>query len=328
MQTTKRSRIQTSKSFGCVASHDYIRIWYTGTNTYSDSLYLNGPSLSKYSSEEKDMMSKGVSVTLKDGGNTVKGVILGRGSFEKMESLETLLEELSSEHAQTSTILERVDRRLMALSEDDVSEDSDDSDDTSYIPPVKKATPLQSKACSSKSSNILSTIEKENRKVRSVEHILETVPPVVKKDTSIDATNTLILAELRIMSMLLRKVVTSIDNMGEALKVLQPEKEDIPSEDAEIVGYDGVMFTLSSIASQNPCVFARNFLRKRYSQTYLGTKILCPRGTTKKTAFTEAEVNDLKAAVTSWFGNTYNWKVVVGSVNQFLRDNVNKSALA
>lgn len=282
------------------------------------------------------MLQKGVYTSVRDGQVDVKAVVLARGNVEKMEPLETVLSKMAQEGANTSDISNAVDKRIHALDMDEIS-----SSDDEYVP-------LRSKGIIQKEKKLQKVLEYN---FNSATSIPTTSMPSTSNSaitfpiTSFSATSTptgatmasssdkqastdpfemtqllrLILAEMRVQTTLQRKILSINEEQKVALSLFKEEEQVIPAGDAEHDGIDG-RFSLSSIKSENPCVFARNFMKKKYSKDYLTNKIMCPKGKTTRIAFPEGEVADLKTAVESWYGNTVNWKLVVASVNQFIRD--------
>lgn len=134
------------------------------------------------------------------------------------------------------------------------------------------------------------------------------------------STSQLILVELRVQTTVLKQLAFNIRELTKSLQSLTGGSDrNLPKIDKEFEGYEGP-FMLSSISSQSPNVFARNFVRKRHPVEVLHNKILCPLGKTDKQALPEEDNKDLHEALISWFGSEYSWRSVTLSVNQFLRE--------
>ena len=82
-----------------------LRLWYTTTNTYSESMYVNNAQLYKYSDDQKAKFKCGTVITLKENNESISGVILARGTFEAMERLTPVLEDLANKGYDTDDVL-------------------------------------------------------------------------------------------------------------------------------------------------------------------------------------------------------------------------------
>ena len=134
------------------------------------------------------------------------------------------------------------------------------------------------------------------------------------------STSHLILAELRVQTMLLRNIDNNTKENNQILRSLRgDDQENLPMDDAVFQGVDGP-FHLSSLCAINPNTFARDFLRKTYTKENLSKKILCPKGRSLREPFSEEETDKLRSALRCWFGENYNWCLVTASVNQSIRD--------
>lgn len=105
---TKRKRISTQSNRQYTVKRPYCRLWFTGTNTFSETLYLNSGIFSRYSADDKEQFTAGQPIVLRENNKDVKAIILALGLYEKMEALEALLQEMADENADTQSILEKV----------------------------------------------------------------------------------------------------------------------------------------------------------------------------------------------------------------------------
>lgn len=306
MERTRKRKHLTEKGYP-LKQNFFMRLWYTSTNTYSESVFINSAKLYKYTDLEKASIGRGTVLTLKDGNTDVSALVLCKGTLEQMEGLENLLEELAEANYETDDVLAKVNQELKNAFYDKPVQQEKDADDTDI-------------------ENEIPEIETEKRKCfalrRSSEHVRKISVPEKKmsKDTSPTPTSHLILAELRVQSTILKSLVEEFRQLNSSLKYLREVDVAIPKSNKTYDGHDGTSFTLASIKSSNPNVFARNFLRKRFTQEQLSNMILCPRGRTTKAEFSEEEIENLQSALSSWYGTEYSWKTVVLSVNQFLRE--------
>ena len=322
MERTRKRKHLTEKGYP-VKQNFFIRLWYTSTNTYSESIFINSAKLYKYTDLEKASICTGTVLTLKDSNTDVSAVVLCKGTFEQMEGLESLLEDLADGNCETDDVITKVSQKLKDTVSDKPVRQTNYSDDTD-IEEVPEIRMEQRKCFALKRST--EHVRKTSDRPEKTEGVSRTCRPAYnskenEKKTSKDATPTshLILAELRVQSTILKSLVEEFRILNSSLKYLREVDVAIPKNNMTFDGYDGA-FSLASIKSPNPNVFARNFLRKRFTKQQLSTMILCPRGKTTKTEFSEEEVEKLQTALSSWYGTEYSWKAVVMSVNQFLRE--------
>jgi hypothetical protein len=294
----------------------HIRLWFTTTNTYSESIYVNDAKLYKYSNEEKSSIKAGTVLSLKEGNDDITAVVLARGAFEKMEQLGPYLEELAKDRCATSEVLQKVSNRMTSVDHESSENDTDEALEPASSAVEREKAKLYSlkktkgRVFSSPSSfDAASTVNCENKKN----------PDRLPKDTSTSPTSHLILAEMRVQSTLLRSLNDEFRKLNQSLRFLRESGHDIPKEDAIYVGFDGP-FSLSSISAPNANVFARNFIRKRFSSDELSSLILCPKGKTKRKSIEGKDCEDLHDALRKWFGHEFSWNSVTASVNQFLRE--------
>jgi len=323
MERTRKRKYLTEKAYP-VKQNFFMRLWYTSTNTYSESIFINSAKLYKYTDLEKASFCTGTVLTLKDSNKDVSAVVLCKGTFEQMERLESLLEDLAEANCETADVITKVSEKLKHSFNDKPTSQlipnySDDTDIENDVPEVrveqrKYLALKRSTEHVRKPSNIPEKSESLSR--RSAYNTKENETKTCKDTTP---TSHLVLAELRVQSTILKSLVEEFRILNSSLKYLRDADVMIPKSNMTFDGYDGT-FTLASIKSPNPNIFARNFLRKRFTKQQLYNKILCPRGQSTRAAFAEEETEELQIALTSWYGTEYSWKSVVMSVNQFLRE--------
>lgn len=330
---SKRRRIQANKF--PVKQNFFLRLWFSSTNTYSETLHINNAQFYKYDDEEKSTFQNGTVVTLKEGNKEVSAIVLARGTYDRMEQLTSYLEGLADEHCHTGEVI----RRIHLRSQDQLS-DSESNHETTKE--KAKIDALRSAIHAKEDRHVQSDddtqsyhtseddeFNKENVCVKEVKppHTLHRSKCHVSLRSKDKLTSEgrrsashLILAELRLLTSLFRNLVDEFRNLNDRLRFLQDESDiELPKQDAIFNGHEGE-FSLSSIQSQNPNIFARNFIRKKFSINDLSTQILCPRGRTERDSIRDEDVQDLKRAIQLWFGSAYSWRAIVSSVNQMLRE--------
>lgn len=311
---------------------------------------MNSSVFNKYSEEEKNNFTVGQRVTVKDRNENVTAVILCRGSFEKMESLESDLEEMALSGYKTSDAVSRLEKILSKETSD--TDIENDSNDEIVKPKLKRQNAMPNpcriqnrgkpdsflnqifRESTSKQDSLQEkeiTLEKKKISALTNQSVIQTTifadkngdrdkADKIEDLSGLRSALHLVVAELRLQTSVLKRLVDVSIDLNESLSYLKcSDIDDLPKESAVYQGIDGE-FTLESLNSINPSIFARDFLRKSYHLSLLKTKILCPKGKTTKIPFSDAEVQKLQEALRKWYGHKYLWKVVVASVNQFLRD--------
>jgi len=296
----------------------FLRLWFTSTNTYSETVYVNSTQLYKYSNNEKANFSSGSVIKLRVNNEDVSAVILARGSFEDMERLSPQLEEMAALSYETDEVLRSIEKsvdtqKLKHVEKQNADTDSQSgADDDNEISKEKRKlellkTPRMRGQSAGRSLQSSSSVEPPN---------LSTLTESTDKAT----TSQLILVELRVQTTVLKQLSSNMREMAKGLQSLTLGSDrNLPKNDKEFNGYEGP-FTLSSISSTNPNVFARNFVRKIHPVEFLHNRILCPLGKTDKQALPEEDHKNLQDALNSWFGPDFSWRTVTLSVNQFLRE--------
>ena len=117
------------------ASSFYMRLWYSKTNTYSETVFVNNSMFYKYSSEEKAAFRPGMFIKVKEANNDIKAIILCKGTFEAMEALEPYLEDMAEERVETSEVLKRIDDQYKKISAVESSSSDSDSLESDVSPP-------------------------------------------------------------------------------------------------------------------------------------------------------------------------------------------------
>ena len=120
----------------------------------------------------------------------------------------------------------------------------------------------------------------------------------------------LVLAEMRVQTTILNKILREQKELNKSLMHLREPDDGHPCENATYNGING-QFTLDSLGTTNPNIFARRFLKNRIEPEKLFSSILCPKGKTERTPISKAEVSLLEQALTKYFGVSYSWKSVV-----------------
>ena len=283
----------------------FMRLWFTSTNTYSGTLHVNSAKLYRYSDVEKWEFRSGTVLTLKDGNESVGAVVLARGEWKQMEALNPHLETLADEKCDTGEVLRRVETIVTNVQSTDTESVDSKHSETPNVPSIVVSE-------QKKEAVLMRSLKKNARNATSMSNNSS-------KDDSVP-TSHMILAEMRIHTSLLRSLNDQFRELNRLLRIqFKDYSNDTPKEDATYQGVDGP-FTLSSIASSNPNVFARKFIRKSFTLQELAKMILCPKGKTNRTEFAVTDVERLQSALNHWYGNSYSWTTIVHSVNQFLRE--------
>lgn len=334
----------------------FMRLWFTTSNSYSDTIHVNNAKLYRYSDEEKSMFRSGTVLTLKDGNQEFGAIVLAKGTFQKMEQLTDHLEQMAETKCQTGEVLKTVSN-LIEQGHPEKSAQSNETDDATdedlnqcplsmsgdtqlqrekkklfSLKRTKRMAPntstysqiFTSSVPSKESAGYAHSFSKEpgvdaSSSISKGNAAVAFSSPYSRSPKENSSTSQLVLAELRVHSAVMRQLVDQFKELNQSLRYLRHADFEYPKEDATFDGFEGP-FTLSSINASNPNVFARNFLRKKYPLTYLSNRILCPKGKSCRVEFTVHEVESLQRALRNWYGNEFSWKCVVLSVNQFLRD--------
>ena len=77
-------------------------------------MYVNNAPFYKYTDDEKTELKCGTVITLCENNENISGVILARGTFEAMEGLAPILEDLAKEGYDIDEVLCRIHRLVNA----------------------------------------------------------------------------------------------------------------------------------------------------------------------------------------------------------------------
>lgn len=325
----------------------YLRLWYTQTNSYSETIHVNNAMLYRHSMESKHNLRKGSVISVRVNNEDINGVVLCRGTFEEMEALEPQLERFAEERYDTTDVLSKLEVGNENLHDEHSDPVVEPLEPIDIVKEKKRIRLLKGVKVSRKSQDRLehdftckpntsfAIEEKQNPTVREGNissdstssksfHLKRKYKPnsvFMDGERSDDSrsTSNLILAELRVQTTLLRSFDVRMRENNQLLHAIRGDEVELPKTDSVFEGIGGP-FRLSSLCTANPSVFAREFLRKMYTLEDLSNKILCPKGKSIRKAFTDAEVAILHDALKSWFGEHYNWLMVRSSINQFIRD--------
>lgn len=302
----------------------------------------------KYTFEEKSVFQPGHVITVKEEGKSVNGVILAVGQYHRLESLEPVLEEMAKNQCRTQAVLQRVERELsvnnmvtrcesdVTGSEDmssDEGRDRGDSFTASQSSQLRKEMTKVAQLFKSTSHNAIEI----GPRIDSDDLLIPETPPnpiksnhkanlstdkrssnIKKVEASDMQLQQLMLAELRVQSTIMNNVLTELKDLNKSLSSYLGMESEYPKENATFNGLDGP-FTLDSLESVVPTIFARRFLKQRLPLDVLSNSILCPKGKTDRTAISSSESKALQEALQKYFGTHYVWKAVVLSVNQMMR---------
>lgn len=304
----------------------YMRLWYTKTNTYSETLHVNNNVFYKYSLEEKAAFSRGTVLCIRQNNKDIHCVVLSLGTFQAMEALSGHLERFAEEQYDTNTVLGEM-KKMAERRQSDTDVDFSDSEESSGNEEISREITKVNEMKAARKRPFSIDRQAGSSGVKMSRYSLErqncfnhgTVSSTKKTDKTEKSTSHLILAELRVQTTILRNIENYTKDSNQALRFLRGDDVTLPMDDAVFEGNDGP-FRLSSLSGVNPNVFARDFLKKTYTKEVLSMKILCPKGRSAREPFSQNEIDNLRTALHSWFGENYNWCLVTASVNQYIRD--------
>lgn len=316
MDPVRRKRKAVSTLIGC--DKRFVRLWFTKTNSYSPPVYINSPIFYKYNAAEKKEFQRGKTLFVKEGRTDIPAIILAVGEFEKLQDMDDILESLAEEGASTDTVVARIRSHQYAQVEMDLDDTDKDPDwvssssstashqsleeTTIFQMELNKVNALKKSVKGTSSTNcnqipsapVLGAESQSKRRMKSYSTPLSACQQIGSSSESVCTSGTklsdsgasishLLLAEMRLQTMILKRVLQMNENIHAQLVALNgvDTNDVIIDADRVIVAQDGTQFNIRELSSHNPSIFVRHFLRKKYETDFLKAHIIDPKGQTR-----------------------------------------------
>lgn len=334
LQSSRKRMQAADRNVPLLGDKSFILLWYTGTNTHSNPIYVNSATLSHITKDEKAGLKRGDVITVKEKTLHVKAIVIKVGSFNVCCEAEKTAAGLAEQNADTDEVLTVL---LTDIEDSDEEGDppvqpvvSSDSESDEDVPPPKKVhlnellelekQKLAALNCSTGVPRKTGAVVPPTTKLKNTKtppstktppHYKNTantkIPPrstvassaaasagafastsvevgsaSVTTNSSGSAVTPLLVLESRVQTALLRNIASLLEENNRLLRGLACEVDvtDRPCVSKVYQGHDGD-FETKELSNALPNVFAREFVRKKYSKEYFTQRSWEPKGKTK-----------------------------------------------